>query len=54
MRALKYLSDVNVMSFMIDWTNMINEYRGRRLSHPKDHIVVFSGIAMSHSDRASL
>jgi hypothetical protein len=38
------------MSFMIDWQNLLNEYRNRDLTFGKDRIIAFAGIARAFAN----
>jgi hypothetical protein len=48
------LSDSAVLSFMLDWQNLVNEYRSRNLSFDKDRIIAFAGIARAFSTLSSM
>jgi hypothetical protein len=48
------LSDPAVLSFMLDWQNLVNEYRSRNLSCGKDRIIAFAGIARAFSTLSSM
>jgi hypothetical protein len=48
------LSEPAVLSFMIDWQNLVDEYRSRKLSFGKDRIVAFAGIARAFSNLGQL
>jgi hypothetical protein len=43
------LSEPAILSFMLDWQNLVDEYRSRKLSFAKDRIVAFAGIARAFS-----
>jgi hypothetical protein len=47
-------SELDVLSFMLDWQNTLNEYRSRSLSFPKDRIPAFAGIASACSTLAQV
>jgi hypothetical protein len=48
------LSDPAVLSFMLDWQTLVNEYRSRSLSFSKDRIIAFAGIARAFSTLGTL
>ncbi|EOA87451.1 uncharacterized protein SETTUDRAFT_136273 [Exserohilum turcica Et28A] len=47
-------SNPSILSFLTDWTNIVNEYRGRKLSFEKDRIIAFAGIATAFSHKSKL
>ncbi|KAF7670739.1 hypothetical protein GT037_011190 [Alternaria burnsii] len=48
------LSEPAVLSFMMDWQNLVDEYRSRKLSFGKDRIVAFAGVARAFSNLGQL
>ncbi|KAL6709181.1 hypothetical protein ACN47E_001997 [Coniothyrium glycines] len=48
------LSAPQVLSFMADWQNVVNEYRGRQLSFAQDRVIAFAGIARAYTNIGGL
>lgn len=48
------LSASEVLTFMGDWLNLINEYRGRRLTETEDRIIAFAGVARAFGNFGGL
>ncbi|KAI4630134.1 hypothetical protein J4E80_001067 [Alternaria sp. BMP 0032] len=48
------LSSPAILSFALDYQNLVNEYRSRRLSFSKDRIVAFAGVARAFSNLGQL
>ncbi|KAH8622151.1 HET-domain-containing protein [Alternaria alternata] len=48
------LSEPAVLSFMMDWQNLVDEYRSRKLSFGKDRIIAFAGVARAFSNLGQL
>ncbi|KAL1798031.1 hypothetical protein ACET3X_004637 [Alternaria dauci] len=48
------LSEPAVLSFTIDWQNLVNEYRSRKLSFGKDRIIAFAGVARAVTNLGQL
>ena len=48
------LSSPAILSFALNYQNLVNEYRSRRLSFSKDRIVAFAGVARAFSNLGQL
>jgi hypothetical protein len=48
------LSAPDVLSFMLDWHNIVNEYRTRALTFSKDRVIAFAGVARAYQTMSGL
>ncbi len=48
------LSDAAVLSFMVDWWEIVNEYRARNLTVVTDRVMAFAGIARAYNRLGNL
>jgi hypothetical protein len=47
-------TSASALSFMLDWLNLLNEYRNRDLTYGQDRIIAFAGIARAFANFGAL